>query len=358
MPEPTPTAPTGPATRARVVVIGAGAAGLTAARDLVGAGYEVTVVDKGRAVGGRLASRRVGDADFDHGAQFVTAKHDDVRDVFDGWQGAGALVPWFTGSPDAPERPDAARDGHDHVSDGHPRFRGSPRMRSLAEHLAAPLPDVRTGLRVTEVRADAGGWLVTAVPVDDSDPVHLTATAVLCTAPLPQTLALLDAGGVGLTDRVETALRPVTYDPTIAVLAVPVGPTSLPNHGALRLAGGPVSWLGDGLRKGTSPTPAVVAHASVDVSRDLWAASDEEVADRVLTAARPYLGVDASAVYVHRWRYATPTGAPPGGDDLALLDHAPAPIAFAGDAFAGGRVEGAVRSGRAAAHLLADALAP
>ncbi|WP_052668946.1 NAD(P)/FAD-dependent oxidoreductase [Nitriliruptor alkaliphilus] len=349
MPEPTPT--TGPASRARVVVIGAGASGLTAARDLAATGHEVTVVDKGRAVGGRLASRRIGEADFDHGAQFVTTKHDDVRDVFDGWRRAGVLVPWFTGSPDAPARSDTARDGH-------PRFRGSPRMRSLAEHLAAPLPDVRTGLRVTEVRADPGGWLVSAVPVDRSDPVRLTATAVLCTAPVPQTLALLDAGGVELTEHAETALRPVTYDPTIALLAIPTGPTSLPNEGALRLADGPVSWLGDGLRKGTSSTPAVVVHASPDVSRDLWGASDEEIADHVLTAARPHLGVDASAVYVHRWRYATPTGPPPGGDDLALLDHAPAPIAFAGDAFAGGRVEGAVRSGRAAAHLLTSALAP
>jgi renalase len=339
--DPTPTPP------ARVLVLGAGCAGLVAALDLVAAGYEVTVVDKGRAVGGRLATRRVGDAVFDHGAQFTTFKHDDVRDLVDRWDRAGALAPWFHGAPDATTRDE----------DGHPRFRGVPTMRSLAERLAADLPDVRTGLRVTTLCADASGWVASAVPVDGGDPVELTATALVCTAPLPQTLALLDDGGVALEERLEAALRPVTYDPTLAVLAVPDGAPGLPNHGALRLADGEVSWIADLHAKGTSPVPAVVVHGDPAVSRELWAASDADVAERVLAAARPHLGIDARAVHVHRWRYATPTGPPPGGDELTLTATTPAPIAFAGDAFAGGRVEGALRSGRAAAAALGALLA-
>jgi renalase len=336
----------------RVLVLGAGVAGLLAAHDLVAVGHEVTVVDKGRAVGGRLATRRVGDAVFDHGAQFLTNKHDDVRGLFERWRDEGVVVPWFTGSPDLP-----AGDPHDDEQDGHPRFRGHPTMRAIAEHLAEGLSDVRTAARVTQLCADAGGWVATAVPVDGGRSVEITATALVCTAPLPQTLALLDAGNVALDDDLDAALRSVTYAPTIAVLAVPEGPTSLPNDGALRLDEGPVAWLADGLRKGSSPVPAVVAHASAEVSRDLWSASDAELADRVLTAARPHLGVDARAVHVHRWRYATPLGPPPGGDDgLAAVTAFPAPIGFAGDAFAGGRVEGALRSGRAVARELGTLL--
>jgi renalase len=325
----------------RVLVLGAGCAGLVAALDLVAAGHEVTVVDKGRAVGGRLATRRVGDAVFDHGAQFTTFKHDDVRDLVDRWERDGALASWFHGAPD--------ETGDD---DGHPRLRGVPTMRSLAERLAGDLPDVRTGLRVTALCADASGWVASAVAVDGGAPVEITATALVCTAPLPQTLALLDDGGVELEERLEAALRPVTYDPTLAVLAVPDGVPALPNHGALRLADGEVSWLADLHAKGTSPVPAVVVHGDPAVSRELWSASDAEVADRLLVAARPHLGVDARAVHVHRWRYATPTGPPPGGDELTLTATTPAPLAFAGDAFAGGRVEGALRSGRAAAAAL------
>jgi renalase len=338
--DPNPTPP------ARVLVLGAGCAGLVVALDLVAAGHEVTVVDKGHAVGGRLATRRVGDAVFDHGAQFATFQHDDVRDLVARWELGGALAPWFRGAPDEAPRDD----------DGHPRFRGVPTMRSLAERLAADLPDVRTGLRVTTLCADAGGWVASAVPVDGGDPVELTATALVCTAPLPQTLALLDEGGVDLEERLEAALRPVTYDPTLAVLAVPVGAPRLPNGGALRLSEGTLSWIGDLHAKGTSPVPAVVVHGDPEVSRELWAASDAEVADRLLTAARPHLGVDARAVHVHRWRYATPTGPPPGGDALTLTATSPALLAFAGDAFAGGRVEGALRSGRAAATALGELL--
>ena len=42
--------------------------------------HEVIVVDKGRGVGGRMATRRVpslsGEATFDHGAQFFTVRDD------------------------------------------------------------------------------------------------------------------------------------------------------------------------------------------------------------------------------------------------------------------------------------------
>ncbi|NDH45714.1 MAG: FAD-dependent oxidoreductase, partial [Actinobacteria bacterium] len=58
----------------QVVVIGAGLAGLCAARDLVDAGHLVTVLEKSRASGGRCATRRIGNAVFDHGAQFFTVR--------------------------------------------------------------------------------------------------------------------------------------------------------------------------------------------------------------------------------------------------------------------------------------------
>ena len=54
------------------LIIGAGLSGLSAAQTLVRSGRSVLVVDKGRGVGGRLATRRIGDATLDHGAQFFT----------------------------------------------------------------------------------------------------------------------------------------------------------------------------------------------------------------------------------------------------------------------------------------------
>lgn len=57
-----------------VLVVGAGLAGLTAARALDAAGISVAVLEARDRVGGRTLSRRVGDAVFDLGGQYVGEK--------------------------------------------------------------------------------------------------------------------------------------------------------------------------------------------------------------------------------------------------------------------------------------------
>jgi predicted NAD/FAD-dependent oxidoreductase len=51
-----------------ILIVGAGLAGLLAATDLQASGFHPLVVDKGRGVGGRLASRRIGPATLDSSA--------------------------------------------------------------------------------------------------------------------------------------------------------------------------------------------------------------------------------------------------------------------------------------------------
>ncbi len=64
--------------RERVVVVGAGVAGLAAAVDLAAAGCEVVVVEKAAAPGGKLREVRVGDHLVDGGPTVLT-----MRWVFD-----------------------------------------------------------------------------------------------------------------------------------------------------------------------------------------------------------------------------------------------------------------------------------
>ena len=61
------------------LIIGSGLAGLSAANKLAKNGSNIIVIDKGRGVGGRLASRRIGEAVFDHGAQFINLNFNFVQ---------------------------------------------------------------------------------------------------------------------------------------------------------------------------------------------------------------------------------------------------------------------------------------
>ncbi len=315
-----------------VLVVGAGIAGLTAATALADAGHTVVVVDKGRGVGGRMATRRLGEAVFDHGAQFFTTPGPELGPLVDRWRDRGVIVPWFEGRL----LPDGGL-----VADGHPRWRGAPSMTAVAKHLAERL-DVRTSSTVTAVSSGAG-WRA-----EVADGGVLEAPALVLTAPVPQTLALLDAGGVVLDDGDERELRALDYDPCLAVLAVLDGPSGLPAPGAWRLGAEPVEFVADNQAKGVSPSPAVTVHAGPVTSRDWWDRDDDAVA-RDLLAAVPGLAAAPVEVQVQRWRYARPVSCRP--ERARRLAGLP-PAVLAGDIFGGPLVGGAARSGLAAAGLL------
>lgn len=323
--------------RRRVVVLGAGMAGLVAARRLAGS-CDVVVLDKGRGVGGRLATRRLGDATFDHGAQFLTTHTPQFAGVVAQWVESGVVTPWFRGriGPDGSTDPD-----------GHVRYRGTQSMNAIAKHLATGL-DVRTATLVSSVGRTDVGWLVSM-----ADGSVLGADAVLMTAPVPQSLALLAAGGVELTTPDRDALLAVRYDPCIALMVVLDGPSGLAAPGAVDPDDGPIDWMADNRVKGVSEVSAVTIHATAGFTRDHWDASDDEIVDALLTAA----ALDDSAVpgarSIQKWRYARPSVEHP---QRCLVLDGPAPLICAGDAFGGAKVEGAALSGMAAAGALAEAL--
>lgn len=62
----------------KIAIIGSGMSGLSVARQ-VAKRNDVTIFDKSRGIGGRMATRRVDDYHFDHGAQFFTAKSDEFK---------------------------------------------------------------------------------------------------------------------------------------------------------------------------------------------------------------------------------------------------------------------------------------
>jgi renalase len=173
-------------------------------------------------------------------------------------------------------------------------------------------------------------------------------TSITC--PTPQSLALLVTSGVQLPE----PLRTLDYDRTLALLAVLDGPSALPAPGALQEPGATVAFVADNQAKGVSSVPALTLHASAAWSLQHWEHDRADVHASLLAMAAPFCG--GAAVLesqVKRWRFATPRD--PWPESCWVAPGAPAPLVLAGDAFGGPRVEGAARSGLAAAAALLGA---
>lgn len=317
---------------ADVLVIGAGIAGLSAAAALQAAGRKPLVIDKGRGVGGRMATRRVGGATFDHGAQFVTGRDPRFVAMLENACTAGAAVEWCRGFTAA--------------ADGHPRWRGAPGMSSLAKHLAVGLEIVQEK-QVTALDPMAEHWSITM-----ADGEAWFANAVILTAPVPQSLVLLEAGGVVLEPALKERLVAIQYERCLAVMAVLNGPSRMPLPGGLAPAQGPISWIADNQLKGVSSEPAVTIHATDAFSVAHWDQDRNETARQLLAAADEWIGVSIKSCQIHGWRYSKPKQTDPL--PCAVVSGTP-PLVLAGDAFAGPRVEGAALSGWAAADVILHA---
>jgi renalase len=345
-----------------VIIVGAGITGLSAARVLTDAGWHVRIFDKGQAVGGRFATRRMGDRAriIDFGAQFLTTRDPLFAAAVATWVEAGWVKHWCDGIPilTATEL-DTSRDGF-------PRWIGSQGMRTLALQLANDFI-VQSPATITHVACEQQRWKVSWVTGDAIRGTHTGPTiveyadAIIFTQPAPQIIHLLNTSGLSLPD----ALSQIRYDPCVAVMIdVPQAQDSLlPEPGAVRIddPASPLLWMASARGRGLISTgdilllhargdwsTARIEHTSENLSRDL-------IRESLDTFSR--LGINHDLTHLpneaRMWRYSRCVNAIP--EPFLRFDH-PMPLLFAGDGFgACPRVEGAWLSGRAAAIALRDA---
>lgn len=344
-----------------VVIVGAGIAGLVAARELIAAGVRVIVLEKGRGVGGRMATRRLGAAVCDHGAQFFTIRGRAfgtlVREAHD----AGAVAEWCDGFT----RATANGGGMLPPGDGHPRWRGAAGMTSLPKHLGAKIdPDrgeVRTAVKVASIGIDHE---TVSIGIDDGS--QLRAAAAIVSSPVPQSLEMMAAGGMlpdGIADDTLQMLRGIDYDPCFALMLVLDRPSLVPAPGGIQFeadgpANGPLAWLADNQQKGISPVPSLTVHATAAFSREHFDTPADEVVEKLLEATAAWIDGPVSTAVVerslHRWKFSQ--AKTPVAEPLVAVSTQP-PIACCGDAFGAAKVEGAASSGLAAARWVVRVLA-
>jgi renalase len=314
------------------IIVGGGITGLITATILQRRGISVTVLDKGKAIGGRLATWRMSheppvEGVFDYGAQYFSVSNPQFQVWVDDWLNQGVIKEWCQGFNEP---------------DGKPRYCGVEGTRNIAQYLAQGL-DVHTNAKVVDIGYDSQ-WLVKT-----EDAQQYLGDMLLLTLPVPQILDLLDASLMVLPLDERFALENITYHRCLAVLALLEKPSKIPAPGGIALEDNYVAWLGDNHQKGISPDGyAVTLHASPSFSDDYWESDDDEIAYKLLSAAADYLDSSVIKYRVHRWRYSL-SKTFHVEPYLALSE---IPLIMAGDGFVSPNIEGAVLSGIAAGELI------
>ncbi|MFQ4145479.1 NAD(P)/FAD-dependent oxidoreductase [Chlorogloeopsis sp. ULAP02] len=322
------------------LVIGGGISGLIAATVLQRHNIRVTVVDKGRGIGGRMATRRIrhpeyGEGVFDYGAQYFTVTDSKFQYWVNSWIQEGIVQEWTRGYSRH----------NQHSSNSEVCYRGVNSNRSIAQHLAQNL-NVHTNTKVVSFEWQSDRW---QVKTENNE--NFSADVLLLTPPIPQTLELLNRSQIELAPQSRHRLEQVVYHRCIAVLALLAQPSLIPNPGGMKLDGEPLSWIACNYKKGISPQGnAVTLHASPKFSTTNWEMDNLAIANQLLEAASEWLGSQVIEFQVHRWRFSQPQTV--YGEPLFALTK-PGLLVISGDGFVQPNIEGAVLSGLAAAdHIL------
>ena len=334
----------------RVAVVGAGLSGLIAAGVAVDRGLQVTVFEKSRGTGGRMATRRTEEGlTFDHGAQYFTARDPEFRDRVATWIASGLVEEWSLRLAAWSSR------GLRLLPTDESRYVAKPGMSALCRHLGVEL-DIALSTRVGELDRRDDSWRLSS---DDGSPLGQY-DAVVISTPAEQTRELLHSAGEldHLAARVgSVVLRPcwavmLGFDATTQALDTPF-------DGAF-VSDSPLSWVACNTSK---PGRAALhgdrrtwtLHASPAWSEEHLEDSPEAVVEHLSRAFAEVLDrktLCPSYAVAHRWRYSIAESPL----DVGSIWSPATQIGICGDWCAGSRVEGAFLSGRSIGKRLADHL--
>ena len=321
-------------------------AGTACAASLQRAGLQVTLFDKSRGVGGRMATRRAAwtaadgsarSAEFDHGAQHFSAVQPRFRAVMARARAVGCAAEW---------RPQVHRDRLGGLACN--RFVAVPSMHALCRHLLHSVP-MLLGHAVQRLQRNGAGWQVVVEGTETQGPFD----HVMLALPPGQAALLL----AGHADAWADTLAAVPMLPCWTLMAV-TEDVDWP-WDAAEPSRGPLAWIGRNDRKpGRDASPGCatwVAHATPEWSAEHLEDEPAAVADALGAALAAQLPAVPAPRWlhasVHRWRYAAPAApAAEGGEcwwDPGLG------IGVCGDFLTGGDVEAAWRSGDELADTVA-----
>lgn len=301
----------------RYAIVGAGMAGLACADALKAAGHCITLFDKGRGAGGRMSTRRLqtslGEAGFDYGAQYFTARDPAFKQLVGSWHDLKLAVPWPLAGADA--------------------WVGVPGMSAIVKHMASAHA-VTWGQHVTAITRKDDEWWVRS-NLGDNGPFD----AALLAIPAEQAAAFLSLHDFSMA---RSALMARSQPCWASMFVLDRPPDGLP---PVIRDGGAISWAArNSAKPGRRGPEAWVVQASGSWSVAQLEESPEHVSEMLYEALSDVMGCKLPqliAAVSHRWRYALSAGT----GDGALWNQSIG-LGACGDWLLGPRVECAWLSGR------------
>ena len=313
----------------KIAIIGAGISGLTTAINL-DKSADITLFEKSRGAGGRICTRYTDSYNFDHGAQFFTARSPEFKEFLKPLIKSGVIDNWKVRLIEVRNNTIINRQ---QWNNDHPRYVGVPSMSSIGKYLSKNL-DIKLNTEAS-IQKSEEGWKV----VGPDGEVFGHYDWVISSIPAEQSLQLLpnyfshyDAlkqkkmlGCYSLMLGFEKALD-LDWD-------------------AAQLTGTDISWIAVNSSKPGRPNDySLLVHSTND-----WA---EEHLDDDVDAVKEYLCsqvaeiigqnvYSAQHIDLHRWRYANI----PRQDKNTLFIDPESRLAACGDWCKKGRIEEAFRSG-------------
>ncbi len=304
----------------KTAIIGAGMAGITAARTLTAAGQPVQIFEKSRGSGGRLASKSSEMGRVNLGTQAFNTDNALFLEELQSWQQAG----WVKRC--------TAENTH---------WLGAPYMSALTRNLLGEIPAL-FACEIRELSHSNKGWLLH----DQYGQEHGPFQQLIMAIPAPQAEVLLSNCVPELAEQAAS----VVMQPAWMVALGFKKPITLPSDLA-HLNNSTIAEVIHTPQSADHPMQTLMLRASVEWSTEHLEDQHGQVIDTLTQALTTLLGTplpQADSAFAHRWRYAL--GALP--EPYTLLADPQRGLYVAGDWCGHGDVQSAWKSGQQAAQQL------
>jgi renalase len=275
----------------KIAIIGAGLSGLTLAEHLKDFA-SIEIFEKARGIGGRMSTRYTDEFQFDHGAQFFTARSQSFKSFLKPFIERNTVQKWLPKIITIEAGKKAyKRDWFE------THYTAAPKMNMLCKAIAVE-HNVSLNTEINRLNQEPDGWFL----ADSNNTRYGHFDWVISTAPAPQTATLLPSELKGHNE-ISCVKMQACYS-----LMIGLNDGLNLNWGVARVNNSSIGWMAVNSSKPLCKSGySLLAQTTNEWAEEHIEDDQDRVKDLLLHEVEKLLGCnmkDAAYTSLHRWRYA------------------------------------------------------